>query len=78
MVGIISGEKINNSFGLRSSSESVGDSGSSRNASPRFDQSQNIEHEMENGNSALTLPPYQEISAKQPETSSAGMSFAKV
>merc|ERR1712110_497614 len=68
MVGITSGEKINNSFGMRSSSESVGDSGSSRNASPRFNQSQNIEHEMEEyGNSALALPPFQEISAKQPE-----------
>ena len=79
MVGITSGEKINNSFGMRSSSESIGDSGSSRNASPRFNQSQNTEHEMkEYGNSDLALPPYQEISAKQPETSSAGMSFAKV
>merc|ERR1712001_466935 len=46
MVGITSGEKINNSFGMRSSSESIGDSGSSRNASPRFNQSQNTEHEM--------------------------------
>merc|ERR1712228_848848 len=79
MVGITSGEKINNSFGMRSSSESIGDSGSSRNASPRFNQSLNTEHEMkEYGNSALALPPYQEISANQPETSSAGMSFAKM
>jgi hypothetical protein len=79
MVGITSGEKINNSCDMRSSSESVGDSGSSRNASPRFNQSQNIEHEMkEYGHSELTLPPYQEISAKQPEPSSSGMSFAKM
>ena len=79
MVGITSGEKINNSFGMRSSSESIEDSGSSRNASPRFNQSQIIEHEMkEYGHSELTLPPYQEIAAKQPEPSSSGMSFAKV
>merc|ERR1712223_484046 len=79
MVGISSGEKIKNSFGMISSSESIGDSGSSRNASPRFNQSKNTEHEMkEYGNSALALPPYQEVSANQPETSSAGMSFAKM
>jgi hypothetical protein len=32
----------------------------------------------EYGHSELTLPPYQEISAKQPEPSSSGMSFAKM